>query len=76
MKLSDLQIKMVINVKDGRHLGVIVDADVTSSGQINYFTVMPKHFFRRLFKGESETNVNIDQIIKIGEDVILVEKDD
>jgi len=64
---------MVINVKDGRHLGVIVDAEVNNDGQIIYFVVMPKHFFRRLFKGESDTNVEIKQIVKIGEDVILVD---
>jgi len=73
LKLSELQTKMVINVKDGKHLGVIVDADVNNEGQINYFVVMPKHFFKRLFKSEVDTNVEIKQIIKIGEDVILVD---
>ncbi len=73
MRLSDLQTKMVINTKDGKHLGVIVDAEVTSTGQINYFTVMTKHFFRRLFKSEGEVNVTVNDIVKIGEDVILVE---
>lgn len=73
MKLSDLQMKMVISVKDGKHLGQIIDADVNNDGQINYFVVMPKHFFRRLFKNEPETNVGIKEIVKIGEDVILVD---
>lgn len=73
MKLSDLQQKMIINTKDGKHLGVIVDADVNEEGQINYFVVMPKHFFRRLFRSETETNIGIKQIVKIGEDVILVD---
>lgn len=73
MRLSDLQSKMVINVKDGKHLGVIVDAEVSESGSINYFTIMPKHFFRRFFKNEPETNIVFKQIVKIGEDVILVE---
>lgn len=75
MKLSDLQTKMVINIKDGKHLGVIMDAEVTPSGQINYFSIMPRHFFKRLFRGQTETNVEINKIIKIGEDVILVEMD-
>ncbi len=73
MRLSDLQLKMVVNIQNGRHLGTITDADITEEGNINYFIVMPKHFFRRLFKSESETNVTIKQIIKIGEDVILVD---
>ncbi|MDE5539074.1 MAG: YlmC/YmxH family sporulation protein [Bacilli bacterium] len=73
MRLSDLQTKMVINVSDGKHLGVIADAEVTTDGTINYFTVMPRHFFRRLFKNETEFNILVKQIVKIGEDVILVE---
>ena len=73
MRLSDLQTKMVVNVNDGRHLGVISDAEVDDKGVINYFTVMSRHFFKRLFKSQPEVNVTINQIVKIGEDVILVE---
>lgn len=73
MRLSDLQAKSVINIKDGKHLGIIVDAEINSNGQILYFVVMVKHFFKRLFKSEPEFTVNISQIVKIGTDVILVE---
>jgi len=73
MRLSDLQAKMVVNITDGRHLGVITDVEINESGNIIYFMVMPKHFFRRLFKNDSEVNVTMRQIVKIGEDVILVE---
>ena len=73
MRLSDLHAKMVINVKDGKHLGTIIDAEVNESGQILYFTVMVKHLFKRLFKSEAEVNITINQIVKIGRDVILVE---
>ncbi len=73
MRLSDLQLKMVINVKNGKHLGVIVDAEVTTTGEINYFVVAPRHFFKRLFKSDPENNITIEQIVKIGEDVILVD---
>ncbi len=73
MHLSDLQLKMVINMKDGKHLGVIIDAEVSADGKINYYVVTPKHFFKRLFKSEPEVNVTISQIVKIGEDVILVD---
>lgn len=45
MHLSDLQTKMVINTNDGKHLGVIGDAEITSTGQIKYFSVMPKKIF-------------------------------
>ena len=73
MRLSDLQLKMVINIQNGRHLGVITDAEVTEDGVISNFIVMPKHFFKRLFKNEPEASITIKQIIKIGEDVILVD---
>ena len=73
MRLSDLQTKMVINTKDGKHLGVIVDAEVTTTGQIEFFTVMTKHIFKRLFRSNPEVNVTVEQIVKIGEDVILVD---
>lgn len=73
MRLSELQTKMIINTNDGRHLGVIGDAEITSTGQIKYFSVMPKRFFKRLFKNDTEVNVTFEQIVKIGEDVILVD---
>ena len=73
MRLSDLQVKMVINVKDGKHLGTIIDAEVSETGQIIFFTVMIKHLFKRLFKNEPEVNITINQIVKIGTDVILVD---
>jgi len=73
MRLSDLQAKMVINVKDGKHLGTIMDAELNENGEIIYFSIMPKRLFRRLFKSEPDVNVTFKQIIKIGEDVILVD---
>lgn len=73
MRLSELQTKMVINVKDGKHLGVIVDAEITEEGSINYFTIMSRHFFKRFFKNDTELNITVKEIVKIGEDVILVD---
>ncbi len=73
MRLSDLQTKMVINTNDGKHLGVIIDAEITTTGTIQYFTVMNRRFFMRFFKSEPEVNVTVDKIVKIGEDVILVD---
>lgn len=73
MHLSELQTKMVINTNDGKHLGAIVDAEVTGTGQIKKLTIMQRRFFRRLFKNETEVNVTFEQIVKIGEDVILAD---
>ena len=73
MRLSDLQTKIVVNMKDGKHLGTIIDAEISECGQIIYCTVMVRHLFKRLFKSEPEVNVTISQIVKIGADVILVD---
>lgn len=73
MRLSDLQTKMVVNTQDGKHLGVIIDAEINDQGEINYFTIMSKNIFRRFFKNDMEYNVTVKQIVKIGEDVILVD---
>ena len=70
---SDLQTKDVINQGDGRNIGRIIDMDINEDGSINYFIVEPKKIMKKLNIYNSETNINIKQIVKIGEDVILVD---
>lgn len=72
MRVSDLQIKDVVSVLDGKRLGRIVDIELDDKGLINYFVVEPRRFFR-FFGSNQEVNINMNQIKKIGEDVILVE---
>lgn len=72
MRVSDLQIKDVVSVLDGKRLGRIVDIELDDKGLINYFVVEPRRFFR-FFGSDQEVNINMNQIKKIGEDVILVE---
>ena len=72
MRVSDLQIKDVVSMIDGRKLGKIVDIELEENGSVKYFVVEPKRFFR-FFGASSETSVSMNQIKKIGEDVILVE---
>ena len=71
MRLADLQVKDVINTSDGRRLGRIIDAEIDNKGVILYFAVEQKRFFR-FFSKEPEVNITFNQIVKIGEDVILV----
>lgn len=71
MRISDLQRKDVVSIKDGKKLGRIVDAEIDGLGNINYLVIEPKRFFK--FFGGEETMVTFKQINKIGEDVILVE---
>ena len=73
MNLSDLQRKDVINLDTGKKLGRIVDAEVNERGSINYFVVMD-HKFWRFSKSSGEINVTMNQIKKIGTDVILIDQ--
>lgn len=72
MRLADLQMKDIINIKDGRRLGRIIDAEIDNKGQIINIIIEPKKIFRS-FKTNNEENITFNQIVKIGEDVILVE---
>ena len=72
MQLSELQVKDIVNTKDGKKLGRIVDAKVDNKGIIEYFVVENRKCFR-IFSSNTEINVTFQQIVKIGEDVILVE---
>ena len=51
MNLSDLQIKEIVNVDDGKKLGKIVDVKVDiETGKIQYFVVEHRRFFKRMFR--------------------------
>lgn len=73
MRISDLQTKDVINKNDGRNIGKIIDIDILESGTINYFIVEPKKIIKRFNIYNNETSIKLSQIVKIGEDVILVD---
>lgn len=73
MRISDLQLKDVINKNDGRNIGKIIDMDINTEGRVNYFVVEPKKIFKKLNVYNSETTIKIEEIVKIGEDVILVD---
>ena len=70
--MSELQDKDIINVKDGRNLGKIIDLEVSIDGKINYIIAEPTKFLR-LSSFNKETNILFNQIVRIGKDVILVD---
>jgi len=70
MRLSDLQIKDIVNINDGKKIGKIIDAEITETGNIVHLVVERKTF---LFSKDNETNITFNQIKKIGTDVILVD---
>ena len=73
MRLSELQSKNIVNVTDGKNIGNIIDANVDINGNIESFVVEEK---RRLFIMSKDNNAVVywNDIRKIGEDVILIEK--
>ena len=74
VKLSDLQNKNIVSVNDGRNIGSIMDVKINEeSGEIISLIVEPnKNFFTFSGKG-IDTEIKWKSIVKIGEDVILVD---
>ena len=71
MRLSDLQTKSIVSVNDGKNIGNIIDANVTTDGTIESLVIEAnKNFFS--LNRENDTEINWKDITKIGEDVILV----
>ena len=70
MRLSELQLKEIINISNGKRIGVIVDVIVSTSGNIEKLVLEEKRG-RKFSKEEYEVLWN--QIIKIGDDIILID---
>lgn len=72
MRLSDLQNKTIINVKDGKNIGSIIDVNIDSEGNIESLVIeLPKRLLS--FSKEEDYLVKWQEISKIGDDVILVD---
>lgn len=71
MRLSDLQNKDVVNIKDGKRIGNIIDVSIDNNGKTVGIMVEKYRFFVSLFN-TSVVEIKWDQIEKIGADVILV----
>ena len=70
MRLSELQLKEIVNVVNGKRVGMIIDVIIDDKGNINTLVLEEKR--GRKFSRE-EYNVSWNQIIKIGDDIILVD---
>lgn len=75
VKISDLRVREVINILDGRRLGTIKDIDINlEEGRISAI-ILPGQGSRLMgFWGrEDEIVIPWERIVRIGVDVILVE---
>ncbi len=74
MKLSELQRKDIVNIKDGKKIGRIVDVEFDPvNGYMIKFIIERYHFVRNLFSNIDEISIKFTQIKKMGEDVILID---
>ena len=70
----ELRCKEVVNIVDGKRLGHIVDIVFElESGRVCGLVVPGDKNFWSVFKGGAEIFVPYSQIVKIGDDTILVE---
>ena len=71
--MSELQAKEMIDIATGRRIGGIVDVLVDSKGVINKL-ILDKRIGRKIINTNKEdVEVTWNQIVKIGDDIILVD---
>lgn len=74
MKLTDISAKDVINDEDGAKLGKISDVEIdVATGRILNVSIYRGFKFMNLFGNKDVVQIPWNKIIKIGNDVIIVE---
>lgn len=74
MKLSELQRKDIVNIKNGKKIGKIIDVEFDpNNGYMIKFIIEKSHFVKSLFSNSEELSIKFTQIKKMGEDVILID---
>lgn len=74
MNLSDLQLKEIIDISTGKRLGSIIDVIVDSRGFISRILLDNRKSRGRIFSGgKEEVFIEWKNIIKLGDDIILVD---
>jgi len=71
--MSDLQTKEIIDISSGRRLGSISDIMVDSKGNITKILLDRKGSRKILANQKEDVSLEWSQIIKIGDDIILVD---
>lgn len=73
MHMSELQTKEIIDISSGKRVGSISDLIVDSKGSITKLLLDKKIGKRLLTNYKEDTELSWSQIIKIGDDIILVD---
>ena len=69
----ELREKDVVNVSDGKQLGRIVDIAIHCTGKVVGLVAAGEKKFFKNFAGNENVFIPWQKVIKIGDDVILVE---
>lgn len=73
MHMSELQTKEIIDISSGKRVGSISDLIVDSKGNITKLLLDKRIGKRLLANYKEDTELSWSQIIKIGDDIILVD---
>jgi YlmC/YmxH family sporulation protein len=74
VKISELKQRDVININDGRRLGIVYDVEIDmEKGKIDALIIPGTGRILGLFSRESDIVVSWENIKKIGADVILID---
>lgn len=74
VKISELRLRDVINIADGKRLGLIKDIDIDlDTGRIKAIILPGNSRPFSLFSRNDELIVSWEKIVRIGVDVILVD---
>ncbi len=76
MYLSELQLKEIINISNGKRVGSIIDVVIGSDGMISKLIVEEKIGRKFLSSNKEDKDILWNQIVKIGDDIILVDLND
>lgn len=71
MRMSEIQHKDVVDVKSGKKIGNIIDIKIESEKGVIEGLILEET--KGFFKNNDEYEIKYHQIIKIGEDVILID---
>lgn len=76
MRISELRMKDVIEADDGRRLGCISDMDIDpDAGRVEAIIIPGKRSWRWMFGRTDEVVLPWQRIVKLGVDVIIVQKE-
>ncbi|WP_067838463.1 YlmC/YmxH family sporulation protein [Amphibacillus sediminis] len=78
MRYRDLSSKEIVNLQDGSRLGLLGQTDIEldpKTGQINAF-IIPSYRMFGMKRDQGATKINWQQIKKIGQDTIIVNRTD